>query len=119
MERLQKGGAIVAGATAAGYISKGLETVSNNKISPKMSAAAVMIIGAIGPLIMGEKKKDGLLTSFCDGVVSVGALKLAGEFKVPGVPRILGTELTDPMGYVHEDYMNGTDTDTALSGTTE
>lgn len=119
MERLQKGGAMVAGATAAGYIKKGLVSMSGGKIPPKASAIGVMVIGAIGPMVMGEKKKDGLWTSFFDGVLSVGSLSVAGEFNVPGIPKVSGTELDNPMGYVAEDYMSGTDTDGALSGTSE
>jgi hypothetical protein len=112
--RLGKAAGLVTGSVASGYVNTALDKMGKGKITPTMNAGIRIGIAAALPSFLGEKGKGGFMTDFADGMMASAGLSLA---KAMGVPGITGTDTAYPVGYVPEDYMNGTPSDTPVSGT--
>ncbi len=113
-ERLGKAGGLVIGSVASGYVNTAIDKFGKGKITPTWNAGIRIGLAAVLPSLVGEKAKGGFITDFSDGMMASAGLSLA---KAMGVPGITGTDTGYPIGYVPEDFMNGTDTNGAVSGT--
>jgi len=113
--RATQAAGMVAGVAASRFIGK---TLSNTgKVSPKVSAGIRIAIGALLPVVIGDKKKAGIVTDVANGIMAEAATSLAGSFGVPGLSGLGGTDDYGAVSYAaQEDLLNGTLNYGAVSG---
>lgn len=85
---------IGVGAIAGAYVDK-ISFVST--LSPMVKGLAKIVVGAIGPQMLGKGKSAALITGMGDGFIAVGALQFANAtlFKanpvtISGLPTLNG-----------------------------